>query len=115
MKLISTILPEHKDLKEYELEKLCADKNLNPMFFRCIKKFLEGKQPILFMLAGNDPGTEIFENYFQGYFLKQHFFDRCFRNNYQIIKIVNANHVYSLIEWQNELIDSILRWLNEKF
>ncbi len=100
---------KRKNYKEAEFsEQYCRSHNLNPFFIESIRKFVKQKKPVLFILAGNDAGTEVFNKYIESI---------CPTNIYgELVTtccIRNANHVYTLIEWQELLIDKINNWLRD--
>jgi hypothetical protein len=64
---------------------------------------------MLFITAGNDPGRETFENYFQNRYLLN--INKTCQHNIECYLIENANHSYSLTESQDELFDRIITWL----
>lgn len=114
MKFQKTLFPFHNNTTFAEnTEKLCREKGLNKLFFQAFETFVTRKKSILFVLAGNDPGTEIFEHYFQNMYLKER------RQNPQCDEIVeiffveNANHVYTLAEWQESLINKVCSWIGK--
>lgn len=88
--------------------------NLNSKFFEAFRTCYENKKPMLFILAGNDPGTEIFQHYFQnGYLAETHKLSNA-DNLIEIFLIENANHIYTLYEWQESLISKIINWTNRE-
>jgi len=111
--------PTNNARSAYDLETLFKEKKLNRLFFKSFKKFFQGNKPILFVLAGNDPGIEIFQNYFEHHYLKQLWENGRSKKNVDIFLIENANHIYSLTEWKEALLGKILSWLDthsvEKF
>ena len=92
-----------------KIENLCEEKNLNRLFFKCFEAFIGLGKPILFVLAGNDFGTEMFQTYFQDEYLK-----RYNQNSIpiDIFLIENANHIYTLTDWQEQLMNKILAWID---
>jgi pimeloyl-ACP methyl ester carboxylesterase len=103
---VGSVLPE-------EIDDLCSEKKLNKMFFESFESVIKRGNSILFVLAENDPGIEIFQHYFQNIFLEKEKSIKNIKNMYNIIVVKNANHVYSLKEWQNELISVVTNWLAE--
>lgn len=91
------------------IKTLCEESNLNIHFFENIDIYLNNNKNALFILAENDPGTEIFGQYFENGYLKIKYPNGL--ENLKIKTIKNANHVYSLIESQKELINEIDEWL----
>ncbi len=94
-----------------EIDRLCAEKELNRGFFDSFERVIGKGKPILFLLAGNDPGIEVFQHYFQGVYLEKIREGSNQNRLYEIYVIENANHVYSLKEWQDDLIEKIMSWL----
>jgi pimeloyl-ACP methyl ester carboxylesterase len=93
-------------------EEVWQEKGLNDRFFHAFESFIAKKKPVLFVLAGNDPGTEIFQRYFVGGYLKQRRKTRELNNLTEIFTIENANHVYTLTEWQESLMGKVSIWLD---
>jgi uncharacterized protein len=96
------------------IDNLCSERKLNRLFFKSVDAFLNNRMCILFVLAGNDPGTEIFYTYFQNGYLKVRQLKRNDQDLIDIFCIENANHVYALSEWQHSLINKISTWLDSK-
>jgi len=92
-------------------EVLCEQHGLNRLFFRAFESFIKSHKPILFILAGNDKGTEIFQNYFEKIYLKKNSFYNRF---IKIHLIENANHIYTMYEWQQSLINQLLLWISDE-
>lgn len=113
MKIIKTfglLGNDHKLSKD--IEWLCNEKSLNVKFFKSVEEFIRKRNPILFVLAGNDSGTEIFKKYFQDAYLKEKYKDPIYEKLFEIFVVENANHVYTLSEWQELLINKILSWVS---
>ena len=99
-----------------DIEEICKHNNLNIDFFKGFSKFVAGKKPVLFMLAGNDSGTEIFKHFFEDSFLNN--IKKQYRDVPRFVNIhcvENANHVYTAIESQHELINCISNWMERRF
>jgi hypothetical protein len=113
---IKTKLFQHnnEDSLSLKVEKLCNKGMLNPLFFKAFKAYSAKQKPLLFILAGNDSGTEIFEHYFQKVYLDSSAKD-FHADLYEVFLIENANHVYTLVEWQNALINKICQWIKVHF
>jgi hypothetical protein len=108
-------VPFRREVKiPQNIEDLCREKKLNKLFFEAFEAFSERKKPILFALAGADSGTEIFKNYFQDTFLKLKYPNSNYKDVFQVFEVENANHVYTLYEWQLALINRVCSWINEK-
>lgn len=93
------------------IEDLCREKKLNSLFFKSFETFIFDRNPVLFVLAGNDPGAEIFQHYFQNIYLKERFQNREYNKQVEIFLVENANHIYTLIEWQQALINKVCSWI----
>jgi len=93
------------------IEKLCEEKKLNRLFFGSFETAIKREIPILFVLAGNDPGIEIFQHYFQRVYLEERRLSERYKELYEIFVVEHSNHVYSLKEWQEQLIDKVRTWL----
>jgi hypothetical protein len=102
-----------KKINPAGLQKFFIEKNLNPFFFNSFDKVMQRNQSILFVVAGNDPGTEIFQTYFENWYLEEFFSQYRNSNLLDIFKIEQANHVYTLYEWQELLIQKICNWIND--
>jgi len=92
--------------------KLWQEQNLNMLFFESFERFIENKKRILFIIAGNDPGTEIFHHYFQYGYLRDKGGNTDSDNLIGIFLVENANHIYTLTEWQESLIEKVLSWID---
>lgn len=108
-KIIGTITggPEFPEA----IEKLCEEGKLNRLFFDSFETVMKRETPILFVLAGNDPGIEIFQHFFQGVYAEQMRLSERRKELYETFVVENANHVYSLKEWQDQLIHKVVTWL----
>jgi hypothetical protein len=85
------------------------------LFFKSFETFKNKKKPILFVLAGNDPGFETFQNYFQNYYLKNRLGKGSHDSLTEVFVIQGSNHIYTLKEWQESLIDKVSRWIGNHF
>jgi len=94
-----------------EIQSLCDKGILNEYFFSCFDHTMNEEIPILFILAGNDSGTEFFLTYFQNSYLQETVSQEKREKLVDIFTIENANHVYSQIEWQKALINKICYWI----
>ena len=108
-KIKKTIMSKNIDHKEIEFtQEYCHTHNLNSYFIVSLRKFAKRKKNVFFLLAGNDAGTEVFNKYIEPI---------CPQNLYgEFVKtfcIKNANHIYTLIEWQETLITKIICWLSD--
>jgi len=95
------------------LESLCHERKLNRLFFESFGKFVSRNKHILFVLAGNDLGTEIFQHYFQNDYLKRWKQNERFDELVEIFMVENANHIYTLSEWQESLINKVSSWMTK--
>lgn len=92
-------------------KELCREKKLNRLFFESFETFISDRKPFLFVLAGSDPGTEVFQHYFQNDYLREKYQHSNFDELVEIFLIDNANHVYTLLEWQESLINKVYTWV----
>jgi pimeloyl-ACP methyl ester carboxylesterase len=106
MKVKSSLLPTKTNQTR---ETLYKQFNLNKLFYTAFEKFEKSDKPILFALAGNDKGTEVFEKFFLSIYSSIEE-----KKTIRIFKIKEANHIYTLKEWQESLISEIVWWLNQK-
>jgi pimeloyl-ACP methyl ester carboxylesterase len=93
------------------LEKLCQENKLNKLFFESFEALVENGKHILFISAGNDPGFETFQNYFQNYYLKNRLGKGSHDSLTEVFVILGSNHIYTLKEWQESLIDKVSSWI----
>ena len=94
-----------------DFDKVCREKNLNEQFFKAFDAFHKKGKSILFILAGNDPGTEIFQHYFENTYLTNRVNTHLNSSRLEIFLIEQANHIYTLTEWQKTLINKICTWV----
>ena len=97
------------------IEDLYREKNLNSLFFKSFETFISDRKPTLFVLAGNDPGTEIFQHYFQNNYFGVKYQHSNFDELVEVFLVENANHVYTLFEWQETLINKVCTWIGTRF
>jgi pimeloyl-ACP methyl ester carboxylesterase len=97
----------HRRVLSADIERLCREGKLNRRFFECFERFAGKGGPILFVLAANDPGTEIFQQYFQHGYLGMGGTGNRAPASVEIVEIPNANHVYSLPECREALIAKV--------
>jgi pimeloyl-ACP methyl ester carboxylesterase len=112
MKLQKALYPLDKGKVARAAEEVWQDNRLNNRFFHAFESFAAMKKPVLFVLAGNDPGTEIFKRYFVDGYLKRRGKTRELNHLMEIFTIENANHVYTLTESQESLIGRVSSWLD---
>lgn len=94
-----------------EIETLCNEGRLNREFFSAFGKNFFAEKPMLFILAGNDISTEFFTRYFKEMHYDARFKNIDTLNLVETTTIVNANHIYTLIEWQESLIRGVIDWI----
>jgi pimeloyl-ACP methyl ester carboxylesterase len=95
-----------------DIEKLCNAGHLNRLFFEGFESLRVKRRPLFFILAGNDPGTEIFERYFRKGYLGQRGLLASEDKLIQMFVVENASHVYSLGESQESLFTAVENWLS---
>lgn len=116
VKLQKQLKSSQRNVKLSEnLETLCKEKKLNRLFFKSYEAFVQGNKPILFVLAGNDPGFDTFQNYFQNYYLKNRLEKVGHDNLTEVFVIQESNHIYTGKEWQESLINEVSRWIDNHF
>ncbi len=111
LKLTGLIQGGQKAGRAASVEVLCREHGLNPRFFESFETVRGRRVRILFVLAGKDPGFETFTNHFQHAYLGE---DASFGGGdgtVQISVVEGANHVYTLAEWQEALMDRVCGWL----
>lgn len=111
MKLMSPMQKSQNEKKaSNDLESFCEKNDLNSFFFRAFRSVAENEKPILFISAGNDKSTEFFQGYFiDGFLVKNPSLSKYSEN----FVVNNANHIYTLYEWQYALINKISDWLKK--
>jgi pimeloyl-ACP methyl ester carboxylesterase len=111
VKLQNLLLPKERYKFDTNLEELCREKKLNIKFFQSVGEVMSRNKTMLFVSAGNDPGRETFETYFQNNYLSQKYGVISSQGLIDIFLIKNANHIYSLSESQDALFNRIFTWL----
>ena len=96
-----------KRLLPADIERLCRDGKLNRLFFESFEVFARKRTPTLFVLAANDPGTEVFQRYFEEGYLGQRSQEPGEGASIAIAVIANANHVYAMPESRSALMGKI--------
>jgi len=96
-----------------KIEKLCDEGKLNRQFFESFEAALQSDTQMLFILAENDSGTEFFREYVQKGYIEAGFSQSIAEKLVQVYQIDQANHVYTLVEWQEELMRKICSWLDQ--
>lgn len=86
--------------------------NANPLFPPAFFKMLDTARPLLLVFGGAD---RLYWE-FQEKFVARHAarLERV-RSGYDVHVVPNANHVLSLREWQQEMLDASTRWLQTHF
>ncbi len=86
--------------------------NFNYLFLEAFKKCVSQNKQILFILSGKSYTTGEFQAEFQ----KNYLYSGSPYEAYCKIKLLpEANHTYTLVEWQNELFDIISKWLRSHY
>lgn len=86
--------------------------NSNPLFAPAFFKMLGSRRPILLVFSGAD---RLYAE-FQEKFLSRHGERlRAISTGYDVHVVPNANHVLSLREWEQEMLDVSARWLEKTF
>ncbi len=96
--------------RAHDLERVCRERGLNSRFFRSYQACARRGIPTLFLVAGNDPGRDTFQKFFLEWYLAQQASEEE-RRLAEVRNIEDANHVYSLTEWQRAMIGHIESWL----
>lgn len=111
-KIVGVISVSHANGKlTDDFSSYCHDNGLNLLLFNAIQAFLKKKNEILFVLAGNDKSTEFFTKFcWDGYLTK----NQELVNQTEAHLIENANHIYTLSEWQQSLINKVTAWVKKK-
>lgn len=94
-----------------DIDMFFRSNRLNPLVFNAFEKFISESKPVLFVLAGNDPGTETFQLYFENRWM-QMLSNKRKIEDVEVFVVENANHIYSLAEWQEALIRKICNWVH---
>jgi len=105
--------PRGKGAQLNQINEMCRSKQLNPLFFRSFELMRKRETPILFVLAGNDPGTEVFRAYFERPCLTGLEKDESWNRRIEVFEIEDANHIYTLEHWQESLIMKIKEWVGK--
>lgn len=96
------------------IQRLCYKSFLNKYLFECIENYIQTNKKILFVVADNDPGTEIFMRYFKQGYLDNKYPDWRDTDIVEVSTIKNANHAYTLTESQEDLISRICTWIDSQ-
>ena len=84
--------------------------NMNPYLLQAVRNVLSRQARVLFLCADKDTGTELFEKGFQNKYLKP---GNSYEGMYKIMKIKDANHIYTTVESQQFLLSTIEKWMDE--
>lgn len=114
VKVKNRFLPKQRNKLDSNIEELCRKRKLNLEFFRSVGEVISRNTAIIFVSAGNDPGRETFETHFRDSFLPQKYAAKMSQCLIDIFLIENANHIYSLTEWQDALFNRIFTWLSSR-
>jgi hypothetical protein len=88
-----------RETKDYEI------KHLNREAVMSLNSYLEKDKKVLFILAGNDANSSVLLNKFFPKYLRGH------SDQIRVRVIEDANHIYSLYPWQEQLFSLICEWL----
>jgi len=108
LKCKKALFPSGHPAKKRDFGQHCKKYNLNPLFYTSFDSFIKKDKPILFIRAANDKGAPLFEQHFLSFYLHNN-------NPYPHItvkKIEEANHIYTLYEWQEKLLTTIINWIS---
>lgn len=100
-------LPGLKKLQKRK-NKVQFNPKFNYKFLESFKSLVKRDVKFQFIIAENDPGTGIFYEDFLNNYLQK---NKKMLSNTEIVEIKNANHIYSLKQNQNELINKIKNFL----
>lgn len=83
---------------------------LNQEAVSSLSTYLNTRKQVLFVLAGNDIRNIVLtEKFFPKYFTRDHYNT----GQVEILMIQDANHIYTLYPWQEELFDRIYNWISK--
>jgi pimeloyl-ACP methyl ester carboxylesterase len=108
VKLKGRLVPTNNKF-ETGIDELCRENKLNIEFFKGMREVISRNMPLLFIIAGNDPGRETFEKYVQNGMVPK--INEKAREKIAVHLIENANHSYSITESQNELFELLFSWI----
>lgn len=112
MKFQSKLNPRYKKTKVDEnIEIFCQTHQLNMLFFEAFSQFASKNKSLLFIMAENYADTEIFRAYFEPTELYQSYAKK---GVIESLLVKEANHIYTLYEWQNSLINRFADWLQDQ-
>lgn len=97
------------------IEVICRKYQLNLRFFQSIEAAFLRNLTMLFITAGSDPGRDTFDRFFLQNYWEHHPVHKNNNIRCDFVVIDQANHVYSLTEWQKVLYERISSWLAEDY
>jgi hypothetical protein len=100
-----------KESIDANIEIFCQKHQLNMLFFEAFYEFVSKDKSILFIMAENYADTEIFREYFEPTELYQSFVEK---GIIESALVKDANHIYTLYEWQNALLEKFADWLTDR-
>ena len=104
LKFQGTINASSKEEIKDESYKEQDNSTLNGAFFESFQVLASNEKKMLFITAGKDSGAEAFRAYFKEKYLHS---ESIYLNSVETYIIENANHIYTLSEWQEDLINKI--------
>ncbi len=96
-------------LKEETCNEIIDDPRVHKALFHSINIMMKKEIKMLFIAAGGDIGTDSFNHYFKKYLGNRKY------NSVDIHTVEGANHIYTLHEWQEDLMNKISWWISEKY
>ncbi len=108
------LLPSAAVALPSSVEELCAEGKLNKKFFLALESALSRAVELLFVCAENDAGTDYLKKYWKDGFFLTGKARRNFETLVEFLQVDGANHVYSLPEWQEVLINRVCSWAHER-
>ncbi len=94
-----------------DIDEFCDERGLNNLLFNAFNKYAENNNRALFIMAGNDKSTDFLQKYFIDEFLT---FNPHMAGGIDTFLIEDANHIYTLYEWQESLINKLCNWMNAR-
>jgi hypothetical protein len=89
-----------------------APSNANPRFPPAFLRMLAGRRPVLLLFSGADRLYAEFEEKFLHYYREP---VQALDEAFDLIVVENANHVFTLTEWQQEMLRQTRSWLLARF
>lgn len=103
MSLLLNVNVEHSD-------DMIDNQKVNKDLLKTFDILINKKKKILFINASNDIGTESFNVYF-----KEKYLCKIKYNMVDIHTVEGANHIYTMYEWQEDLMNKISWWISEQY